>query len=172
MRIEFEKLEENDGRFSQEYAPDQLIFEESELQLTAPVTVRGQSRRKKGEVELRGELHTKASTPCSRCLKPVEFPIDIRFAERFVPAVSWRNEEQHELQQEDLNIAVFDGEGIELEDLVREEILLAAPDHALCREDCKGLCPTCGADRNLENCECESKQIDSRWGKLRDLRLT
>ena len=171
MRIEFEKLEENAGKFSRVYAPEQLVFEESELLITEPVMVRVQARRRNGEVELRGELHTKASTPCGRCLKPVELPIDLRFAERFVPAVSWRNEQQYELEQEDLNVAVFDGEGIELDDLIKEEILLAVPGHVLCREDCRGLCPVCGRDRNLESCECESKQIDSRWGKLKDLRF-
>jgi len=172
MRIEIEKLEERSGKFAESYAPDQLIFEGSELQMTEPVTVRGQARRKGSEVELRGELHTKVSTPCGRCLKPVEVPIDVRFAERFVTAVSWRNEEQHELHHEDLNIAVFDGEGIELADLVKEEILLAVPGHLLCREDCNGLCPMCGANRNEENCACESTQVDSRWEKLKDLRVS
>jgi uncharacterized protein len=171
MRIEIEKLEETGGKFAESYAPDQLIFEDSELQLTEPVTVRGQARRKGSEVELRGELHAKAAAPCGRCLQPVELPIEVRFTERFVPAVSWRNEPQHELQHEDLNIAVFDGAGIELDDLVKEEILLAVPGHVLCRGDCKGLCPVCGADRNQENCECESGQVDSRWEKLKDLRF-
>ena len=53
-------------------------------------------------------------------------------------------EEQHELQAEDLNLAVFDGEAIELDDLVREEILLAVPGHVLCSEECKGCVPICG----------------------------
>jgi uncharacterized protein len=170
MRIELENLEEAGGKFSQVYAPDQLLFEEAEMQLIAPVQVRGQARRKNDEVNLRGELKTRVSAPCGRCLKPVELSIEVKFAERFVPAVSWRDEEQHELQEEDLNISVFDGEGIELDDLVKEEILLAIPGHVLCREDCKGLCPTCGVDRNLDSCECESKEVDSRWEKLKDLR--
>jgi len=104
-------------------------------------------------------------------LKPVELPIDVRFAERFVPAVAWGDEEQHELQPEDLNLAVFDGEGIELDDLVKEEVLLALPGHVLCRPDCRGLCPVCGIDKNEKNCECDTKLIDSRWEKLKDLRL-
>jgi uncharacterized protein len=170
MRIELGNLEETDGKFSQIYEPEQLLFDESELQLTEPVELYGRARLKNGEVDLRGELKTKISAPCGRCLKPVELPIDVKFAERFVPAVSWRDEEQHELQEEDLNISVFDGGGIELDDLVKEEILLAIPGHVLCRENCKGLCPTCGIDRNLGSCECESKEVDSRWEKLKDLR--
>jgi len=168
MRIELENLEEAGGKFSPVYAPEQLLFDEGELQLIAPVEVRGQARRQNDEVNLRGELKTSVSVPCGRCLKPVELPIEVKFAERFVPAVSWRDEQQHELQEEDLNISVFDGEGIELDDLVKEEILLAIPGHVLCREDCRGLCPTCGVDRNSETCECESKRVDSRWEKLKD----
>lgn len=171
MRIDLERLEESGGNVSQVYAPDQLLFEESELRLIEPVAVQGKATRKSGEVELRGELDTRAMSPCGRCLKPVELPINVRFAERFVPAVSWRNEQQHELQKEDLNISVFDGESIELDDLVKEEILLAVPGHVVCREDCQGLCPACGVDRNIGSCSCKSKQIDSRWEKLKDLQF-
>jgi uncharacterized protein len=70
-----------------------------------------------------------------------------------------------------LDLAVFDGEGIELDDLVKEEILLAMPGHTLCREECKGLCANCGVDLNQNNCDCATKQIDSRWEKLKDLQF-
>jgi len=170
MRIEIEKLEESGGRFAQTYR--ELPFDEAELQLLEPVEVEGRVRRKQDrEIELNGRLRTRVSVPCARCLKPVALPIEERFTERFVPAVAWRDEEQHELDQEDLNLAVFDGEGIELDDLVKEEILLAVPHQILCRTDCQGLCPVCGLDRNESTCECETKAVDSRWEKLKDLRL-
>ena len=171
MRIELEKLEESGGRFSRTYEIDQLTFNEDELRLIEPVKVEARVRRKSEEVELRGRLSTKISIPCGRCLKAVELPIDVEFAERFTPAVSWKNEEQHELSEDDLNLAVFDGEAIELDDLVREEIILALPGHVICDEACKGLCPACGANLNLGSCDCESKQLDSRWEKLKDLRF-
>lgn len=171
MRLELEKLEESGGRFSQVYAVDQLCFEEGDLRLTQPVEVHGRIRRSKDEAELTGELHTQIAIACGRCLKPVELPVDVKFDERFVNAVSWRREEQHELQPEDLNLSVFDGETIDLDDLVKEEILLAVPGHVLCSEDCKGLCPTCGIDRNTGLCNCETKPIDSRWEKLKDLQF-
>ncbi|HEX7723165.1 MAG TPA: DUF177 domain-containing protein [Pyrinomonadaceae bacterium] len=169
MRIELEKLEES-GKFSQTYEIDQLAFDEYELRLIEPVSVQGRIARKAEEVELRGKLRTKVTVACGRCLKSVELPIDVEFAERFAPAVSWKDEEQHELSENDLNLAAFDGEAIELDDLVREEIILALPCHVLCDEACRGLCPTCGADLNAASCDCTSKQIDSRWEKLKDLR--
>ena len=171
MGLELEKLEEVGGRFARVYEPQQLVLEDSELELAAPAEVHGRVARRNGEAELTGELHAKIRISCARCLKPVELPIDVEFTERFVRAVSWRDEEQHELQQADLNLSVFDGASIDLDDLVKEEITLAVPAQALCRENCKGLCPVCGADRNVQSCSCEAIEVDTRWAKLKNLRF-
>ena len=171
MRIDLEKLDESGGKFSRTYETDDLKFDEHDLMLIEPVTVDGRIRRKGVEVELRGNLRTKVTVACGRCLKCVQIPIEVDFTERFTAAVSWKNEEQHELTEEDLDLSAFDGESIELDDLVKEEILLAMPGHVLCREDCKGLCPNCGVDFNAGSCDCSTKQIDSRWEKLKDLRF-
>ncbi|HYW73797.1 MAG TPA: DUF177 domain-containing protein [Pyrinomonadaceae bacterium] len=171
MRIDFENLERGGRGFSWEYAPGDLAFEKQELCLVAPVKVEGRVRRKDEQVELSGKLRAKVAVACGRCLKPVELPIELEFSERFTSAVAWKNEEQHELQPEELDLAVFDGEGIELDDLVREEILLAMPGHTLCQQECQGLCPVCGTDRNLSACDCAGSQIDPRWGKLKDLQF-
>jgi uncharacterized protein len=170
MRLELEKLEEEGGKFARVYETNELPLD-SEITLVEPAEVRGRIRRDGKEVELRGKLDTKLEVVCGRCLQPVQLPIATEFKERFVRAVSWAAEEQHELQAEDLNVAVFDGEGIELDDLVREELLLALPANVLCREDCRGLCPTCGIDRNLSDCQCESGEGDSRWQALKELQM-
>jgi len=171
MRIDVENAQEPGGRFSQSYEIAELAFDESELRLIEPVDVRGQIKRKSGEVELRGELHTKVSVPCGRCLQEVELPIEVKFAERYAGNISWRSEEQHELSTQDLDLALVDGEAIELDDLVKEEIRLALPGHVLCSENCKGICPSCGVDLNAGDCKCPAEQIDSRWEKLKDLRF-
>jgi uncharacterized protein len=171
MRIELDKLEEQGGKFTQVYEANELPLDEPDIRLVAPAEVSGRIHRDGKEVELRGRLHTKLEVVCDRCLKPVELPLATEFKERFVRAVNWAAEEQHELQAEDLNLAVFDGEGIELDDLVREELLLAVPVNVLCRGDCQGLCPICGIDRNLSDCQCQSKEIDSRWEKLKELQM-
>src|SRR5215813_5604558 len=146
MRIELENAEAPGGRFSQTYEVAEMSFDESELRLIEPIEVKGQFHRQHGEIELRGELQTKVSVPCGRCLKEVELPIDVKFAERFAAAVSWRGDEQHELSQQDLNLGLVEGEAIELDELVKEEILLALPGQVLCGESCKGICPGCGVD--------------------------
>ena len=170
MLLELENLEKG-GEFAQTFQPGELMLDEQELKLIGPAEMRGRLRRKGDEVELTGHLSANVEAPCARCLQPVALPIDADLAERFVVAVSWRNEEQHELHEEDLNLGIFNGESIELDDLVREEILLAIPAQVLCREDCRGLCPTCGSDRNVNACDCEARQVDSRWGALKDLQF-
>lgn len=171
MRIELDRLEQEGGRFSRTYKPGELSLDDDQVVLVGPAEVSGRIRRDDKEVELSGELRAKIETACDRCLQPVKLSLGAEFSERFVPAVSWRDEEQHELQEEDLNLAVFDGEAIELDDLVREEILLAVPAHVLCREECKGLCPVCGIDRNQGSCQCETGGTDSRWQGLENLRF-
>ena len=170
MRIELDKSEELGGRFSRVYEINELTLDDGEVRLIDPAKVCGRIIREGNEVELSGELTAIIEIPCGRCLQPARLPIHSEFAERFVPTVSWRGEEQHELHEADLNLAVFDGEAIDLDDLVREEILLALPGHVLCSEDCKGLCSICGINRNVSSCKCESKVIDSRWNKLKELR--
>lgn len=168
MRIELENLKS--GRdLRHVYAPDEVQLDERDLKLAQPAAIEGRVFRKGEETQVAGTLSTAVETPCGRCLKPVVVQIKAEFTERFVTGVSWRSEEQHELATEDLNISVFDGEAIDLAGLVREEILLATPDQVFCRDDCRGLCPVCGADRNVMACECEVQNVDSRWEKLRDL---
>jgi uncharacterized protein len=169
MRIELDKLEEHGGKFAHLYDVSELQLDDAEVRLVEPGEVSGRVRRDGNEVVLRGKLDAKLEVVCGRCLKPVELPISTEFTERFVRAVSWAAEDQHELREEDLNVAVFDGEAIDLDDLVREELLLAVPVNVLCGEGCQGLCPVCGIDRNLSNCLCESNEIDSRWEKLKHL---
>ena len=170
MRLELENLGK-DPSFAHRYAPDELPLDDRDLRLVEPARVEGRVRPKGEEVQVSGTLTTTVETPCARCLKPVLIPIKAEFLERFVRAVSWRGEEQHELASEDLNLSVFDGETIALDELVREEIELAIPGQVFCREDCKGLCPVCGVDWNLKTCECGTQEIDSRWEKLKGLRF-
>jgi uncharacterized protein len=170
MRLELENLEK-DGQFAHTYQPSELSLEDPDLRLIEPAEVRGRIRRKGDEVELIGSLKTTLETVCARCLKPVVLPFSADFDERFSPSVSWGAEEQHELAAGDLNLSIFDGTAIDLDQLVREQVVLAKPAQTLCREDCQGLCPVCGADRNTRTCKCTAQQTDARWEKLKDLRF-
>ncbi len=79
----------------------------------------------------------------------------------------------HELYQETLtdpDAFPLEGEQLDLEPMVREVLLLDAPGSPLCRDDCAGLCPTCGIDRNRSDCSCSEAPADPRWAALDQLR--
>jgi uncharacterized protein len=79
-------------------------------------------------------------------------------------------EEEVELAEADLEVGFYQGNGVQLEDALKEQILLALPMRSLCRPDCKGLCPQCGQNRNLVQCGCPPQVADIRWAALEGLK--
>lgn len=167
MRIELDKLEQTGDRFAHRYEPEEIVLDEEHVRLTRQPEVSGRVSRSGHEVRLRGNINASAEVDCDRCLKTVAVPVETKFDVTYVPTDDYKQSDAAELQEEDLSLSVFDGETIDLDELVREQVLLALPARALCSEDCKGLCPTCGADRNTNPCECETKEIDPRWAGLK-----
>jgi uncharacterized protein len=86
------------------------------------------------------------------------------------PAGKEPDEEGAEVSEDDLDVFPFDGEQVDLEPLLREQFVLAIPFAPLCAEDCKGLCPQCGIDRNTSSCTCEPP-IDPRLAALKGLKI-
>jgi uncharacterized protein len=120
---------------------------------------------------------------CSRCVGPVKIPVDEAVKVTFMPRhelagladegeaePATEAEEGPEVAAEDLDVFPYDGEKIDLQPLIREQLVLAVPFAPLCREDCAGLCPQCGIDRNTQTCTCE-KPLDPRFEALRGLKL-
>ena len=167
MRIELDKLEQTGNQFAHVYRPEEIVLDEEHVRLTEPPEVSGRVQRSGQQVRLRGKLSARAEVDCDRCLKTVAIHVETEFDVTYVPTEEYTATEAAELQEEDLSLSVFDGETIDLDELVREQVLLALPLRALCSEECKGLCPTCGADRNIDSCDCHSTEIDSRWAGLK-----
>src|SRR5215212_8073277 len=164
MRIELDRLQETGDRFAHRYEPEELVLDEEHARLTGPPEVLGRVQTGGHEVRLRGKITARAEVDCDRCLKSVTVPVETEFDVTYVPADDYRESEAAELREEDLGLSVFDGETIDVDELVREQLLLALPTRALCAEECKGLCPVCGADLNAEAaCGCETKEVDPRW---------
>ncbi len=111
---------------------------------------------------------------CGRCVAPVELAIDETLRVTFMPKsempVEDTSEDGAEVAEGELDVFPFDGERIELEPLFREQFVLAVPYAPLCKDDCKGLCPQCGIDKNTSTCTCE-KPIDPRLAVLKGLKL-
>ena len=76
-----------------------------------------------------------------------------------------------EIDEGEAEIGFYDGGGLELEDILREQVLLALPMQRVCSETCKGICPVCGKNRNETTCDCKTVGTDDRWGALRNLEI-
>jgi DUF177 domain-containing protein len=169
MRIELVSLEGAKGEFTHAYAPGELFLEDGRLRLLEPPTVSGQIRPEGRRAHVTGRVAARVQVDCDRCLKPVELPVDSKFKLEYVSAEDYQAQQAIELTEDDLDLSVFDGEVIDIDELVTEELLLAVPDHVLCQDNCKGLCPNCGADRNLAECDCKTAEVDPRWAGLKEL---
>lgn len=171
MRIELDKLGKNGTAFAHAYQPEDLGLEEDGVHLTRPPAVKGRIDRDGHQVRVKGSIAAEAEVECDRCLQPISVPVDTEFDVSYVPTMDYVAGETPELNEEDLIVSVFDDESIEIDDLAREQVLLALPSRVLCREDCKGLCPVCGINKNMQACQCESADVDPRWAALKDLRF-
>ena len=171
MRIELAGLDGGKGSFAYSYAPGELVMEEDRVQLALAPTVSGEIVREGRRVQVSGRLDARVKVECDRCLKPLEIPVDSRFKLEYVTAEDYKAQQVVELTEEDLDLSIFDGEVIDIDELASEELLLAVPDHVLCQDDCKGICPVCGVDRNSVDCTCQSAEVDPRWAGLKELKL-
>ena len=169
MRIELENLERRKGDFAHVYQPEDLNPVDERMNLIAPATVSGRVRLSGHQVFVNGHVETRAQVECDRCLKPVELPVNADFTLEYISGSDYESSQAVELTEEQLSVSVFDGDGIDVDEIVKEQILLAVPTRMRCREDCKGICPECGADKNKGECNCVTNEIDPRWAALKNL---
>ena len=107
---------------------------------------------------------------CARCLEPVVEEVSRTFDLFYSPLPKGVKPEEARLKEDDAEIGFFEGEGLFLADVLREQVLLALPMKAICRSDCRGLCPNCGANLNHEECRCETHATDPRLAPLARLK--
>ncbi|CAN5666840.1 DUF177 domain-containing protein [soil metagenome] len=169
MRVELARLDNNAGTFSHEYAAGELVLDDDGVVLAAAPQVSGHISRTEQKVVVEGEFAAIAELECNRCLQPVEWPVSSDFRLEYITAEVYKLLETAELAPEDLTLSIFDGEFIDIDGMVREQLLLAIPTRAICQENCKGFCPVCGAARNVSDCSCSALEIDPRWTGLKEL---
>ena len=126
----------------------------------SPVQISGEVSNESGVLRLKGTIKTIYSTACARCLKP----LDILLTAETDMILS----DDPETEEED-DLFVLTGDSVDPADVLVPELILQVQMTYLCKEDCKGLCPHCGADRNEVDCDCDKKQIDPRFAALRAL---
>ncbi len=137
--------------------------------LIKPLQVIGKLTKKLAQVEVEGKLNGEIELECSRCLENASAKVENNFKVTFVTDEYFTTETEAEINEDDLDISLYDGETIDLIEIAREQMLLEVPTHFVCKTDCRGLCPKCGDNLNNQTCNCETKEIDPRWAKLKEL---
>jgi len=135
----------------------------------SPVRVAGEVSSIEAGYALTGELSWGGKLECSRCLAAYPFAADENFS-----LVLYKREpgepDELQLDKDDLDVYFFEEAELSVRPIVEERIQMAVPMKPLCKEDCLGLCPTCGEDLNQGNCECREETIDPRWEALSKLK--
>lgn len=122
-------------------------------------------------VLLEAHLETSVWLTCDRCLEGFQHRLEVAWSEEFHPSVDILTGRHLPLDPDDLDEAVVIDQFhiMDLAETIRQHLLLALPIHPLCREDCAGICPVCGAVRDREPCSCQTEMPDPRWAALASL---
>ena len=168
VRITLEELELHRIVVSKTYASGAFNYQGAEFRQVAPLKVEAVAELQGAEIRIRGHLKTHLEASCDRCLGMASIPVERDFDLFYRPLSSIAREEEIEVPTDELDVGFYSGDGIELADVVTEQVILSVPMKVICRAECQGLCPVCGADRNLETCQCPSPQGGSPFASLKE----
>jgi uncharacterized protein len=199
MLVKIEEIQSVELKRTEAIKPDVLkaVLADSEgFELVSATPLSASFKKLSGRVFVKGGFTASLTCPCRRCTTAVPVPLAIDFSIRMVPeapktkddsasddAPKRRRKEQKKeddgisemassFELDEIDAEPFDGKTIDLDPVVREQVLLALPVSVVCREDCKGLCATCGQDLNEQDCgHSKSKDVDVRLAKLKDIKL-
>jgi uncharacterized protein len=155
-----------------DYAPDVTQIGPLPVTGRADLIVEHRGHREQVEdIRLRAAYHGDFEVLCARCVEPVRSPLAGNFDLLFRPQAADADPGERSITPDETEIGYYEESGLSLEDVVREQVLLSLPSRTLCKEDCKGLCPRCGQNLNLEPCTCDTTS-DPRWSALAGLAST
>lgn len=168
MKLKLVQIE-NQHSFNLLIEPNLIELDDEFVFLTNSLKLSGKLTKQLIQIDVEGSIKGSIKLVCSRCLENADTKIENDFIVAYVTDEFFSNEVEVELKEEDLEVSLFDGETIDLIELAREQLLLEVPTHYVCNSDCQGLCPKCGINLNNQTCNCETKEIDPRWAKLKEL---
>ncbi|NPV25858.1 MAG: DUF177 domain-containing protein [Firmicutes bacterium] len=173
MKINVAALKNNPGysleqTFQEEYPDFDLGGEQ--VQFKQPVKVKVKLTSIGKVLLLKGSIESLLAFKCSCCLKPITHDIQTIFEEEccHVEDLDELGLNQGDEGLEDRYL-IYEGDVIDLQPIVMENIIWSLPMKPVCQVDCRGLCPQCGRDLNLEPCQCQEIKIDPRLEVLRKL---
>jgi uncharacterized protein len=183
MFIEIRELEFHPVDFKEEFAPGAIDLSSDnlghELKQAGALRTKGTAQlvtEHHGkhqiikDIRIKGDLASRVEMACARCLEPVFQDVSRSFDLLYRPLGVDAGKEELSVTAAEAEVSYYQGEGILLEDVLREQVMLALPLKVICREACKGICPYCGKNLNVEQCSCAEPVEDQRWTALKDIR--
>jgi uncharacterized protein len=176
MKVRLDQVRYEPFVWQETYEFPAATLQRPELLDLSPVAWRGQVVFAEPDFLLKGRMEYQQTLVCDRCLKEFRQPVkgDVELMVHVAGREDRREEKrgggEHELEERDLGVITIRGEVLDTDPILAEQVQLNLPMKPLCREDCAGLCPTCGADRNGGPCACVEPAGDARWGALADLK--
>jgi uncharacterized protein len=160
-------------------APDLQLSDGQEDNAGQPIVatnVTGNAKvtRLSRDLLVQGDVVAQVRLQCSRCLDDITVPVEAALEEKFQPTIdveTGRPLRPATEEDDDTAFELTPNHEMDLTEPVRQALLVSLPIKPLCRDDCKGLCPECGANWNEGPCDCETETIDNRWQALRELQL-
>ncbi len=140
-----------------------LEYNEGGYRLASAAEVNGEIKDMGGYMQLDAVCHVNYKTQCARCLKDIEGECEISFMRPVALKLESDNEEEEYL-------LVNENSAVSIDEAITEELYLSLPLRSLCKEDCLGLCPKCGCNKNEKECTCVAKEIDPRWAVLKNFK--
>lgn len=171
--LSIQELEQRKVNFDVDFPAGEIDFGADQLRQLSHLHAEGQAEllnNTLGEIRVRGNLSVDLELQCDRCLDPVPYTIKGPFDLFYRPAPEGPQLHDLAIDAGESEIGYYEGGGMELEDILREHILLSLPMHSICREECAGICPQCGQNRNTGTCTCTEQHVDDRWAALRGLK--
>ena len=195
MLLDISRLRTAAQDVNRQIGPEAFADLKDDFKVVGTTDVVGTVRREKGTtVLLEVRVSSVIEVTCSRCLDPFTVPVYVDVTTRFVPPADFAKVTEETAARDGrrragavdadddeapigadgedvLGLAEYRDEKIDLGEVVREQLYLALPMKPLCREDCKGLCPVCGVNRNRETCTCQQEWVDPRMAALKDWKV-
>ncbi len=163
LTVNVATLREGQSRFETDVTADEIELSDIEA-FRHPIHILHDVNKVGDEVFIKTSLTTQVDLACDVCLD--DFTYDVK---ELIEIILTKDHDLVEREEEDVYLITDYTTQIDITDSVRQSLLLAIPFKRVCREGCKGLCASCGANLNHEQCSCTTEKVDPRWAGLKNI---
>jgi uncharacterized protein len=177
MLLSIKEMEVRKIAFAETWQPGEINFQDAGVRQAGALKAEGEAEllpHTGEEVRVHGKVETTLEAECDRCLGRAVFPVKAEFDLFYRPVEPEVTAEEVAIDEGEAEMGFYELPGLVLEDILREQLLLQLPMQHVCSETCKGICPTCGVNRNEVTCSCDAVHgngVDERWKALATLKV-